>query len=105
MWANNGLTIPKPGPNAQGLGAYPDISAAIYRHVGAEAGTFSSTGQLLDQSLWADPSTFYQLGDQRNKPIHLCSASHGTTSTLVRLANGPLLPSLGLPSSPEVGDC
>ena len=32
VWATNGLTIPKAGPNADGLGAYPDLSAAIYRH-------------------------------------------------------------------------
>jgi hypothetical protein len=60
MWANNGITIPKPGPNGSGLGAYPDLSAAIYRHVGANAGTFNSAGKLLTQTLWADPSTFYQ---------------------------------------------
>ena len=59
LWANNGLTIAKPGPNGSGLGAYPDISAAIYRHVGSEAGTFSSDGKLLNHDLWKDSSTFY----------------------------------------------
>src|SRR5262249_19755343 len=50
MWANNGLTIPKPGPNGSGLGAYPNISAAIFRHVGDKAGTFSADGKLLDKT-------------------------------------------------------
>jgi hypothetical protein len=59
LWAANGLTITKPGPNASGLGAYPDVSAAIYRHVGAAAGTFDAAGKLLDHQLWADNSTFY----------------------------------------------
>jgi hypothetical protein len=60
MWANNGITIPKPGPNGSGLGAYPDLSAAIFRHVGAAAGTFTADGHLISQSLWANSSTFYQ---------------------------------------------
>ncbi|MBN1410364.1 MAG: discoidin domain-containing protein [Spirochaetales bacterium] len=59
IWANNGITIPKPGANAQGLGAYPDLSAAIYRHVGAAAGTFNADGSLRNQSLWSNPATFY----------------------------------------------
>jgi hypothetical protein len=60
IWANNGITIPKPGPNGSGLGAYPDLSAAIFRHVGDKAGTFNTNGTLKDQTLWANPSTFYQ---------------------------------------------
>ena len=62
MWANNGLTIAKPGPNGSGLGAYPDISAAIFRHVGDKAGTFNTNanGSLKDQTLWTNSSTFYQ---------------------------------------------
>ena len=40
IWSTNGLTIPKAGPNGSGLGSYPDLSAAIYRHTAA-AGTFS----------------------------------------------------------------
>lgn len=59
MWANNGLTIPKPGPNGSGLAAYPDISAAIFRHVGSEAGSFSADGKLLNKNLWKDSSSFY----------------------------------------------
>jgi hypothetical protein len=60
LWAANGLTIAKPGPNASGLGAYPDVSAAIYRHVGATAGTFDPMGKLLDRTLFASSATFYQ---------------------------------------------
>jgi hypothetical protein len=60
MWANNGLTIAKPGPNGSGLGAYPDISAAIFRHVGAQAGTFTPDGKLTNKTLWSDSTTFYQ---------------------------------------------
>jgi hypothetical protein len=59
MWANNGLTIPKPGPNGSGLGAYPDISAAIFRHIGDKAGTFSADGKLLDKTLWPNSASFY----------------------------------------------
>jgi hypothetical protein len=59
VWSSNGLTIPKPGPNASGLGAYPDLSAAIYRHV-AGPGTFTPDGKLVSQSTWANSSTFYQ---------------------------------------------
>ncbi|AKU99125.1 putative secreted protein [Labilithrix luteola] len=59
LWAANGITVPKPGPNGDGLGAFPDLSAAIYRHVGAKAGTFDAAGKLLDKNLWKDSSTFY----------------------------------------------
>jgi hypothetical protein len=59
IWANNGITIPTPGPNGDGLGAYPDLSAAIYRHVGAAAGTFNANGTLKNTALWANPATFY----------------------------------------------
>jgi len=59
MWAANGMTIPKPGPNGSGLGPFPDVSAAIYRHVGAAAGTFDANGKLLNNSLWTNASTFY----------------------------------------------
>jgi hypothetical protein len=60
LWSANGLTIAKPGPNGSGLGSYPDVSAAIYRHVGATAGTFDPTGKLLDKTLWSSAATFYQ---------------------------------------------
>jgi hypothetical protein len=59
LWAANGLTIAKPGANGSGLGSYPDVSAAIMRHVGAVAGTFSAAGKLVNQSLWSTASTFY----------------------------------------------
>jgi hypothetical protein len=58
IWSTNGLTIPKAGPNGSGLGSYPDLSAAIYRHTAA-AGTFSPTGQLLDKTMWANSQNFY----------------------------------------------
>ncbi len=59
LWAANGLTMAKPGPNGSGLGAHPDVSAAIFRHVGATAGSFSPDGKLMNHSLWADSRTFY----------------------------------------------
>lgn len=59
LWAANGITIPKPGPNGNGLAAFPDLSAAIYRHVGNKAGTFDAAGKLLDKNLWKDSTTFY----------------------------------------------
>jgi hypothetical protein len=59
LWAANGITVAKPGPNASGLGSYPDLSAAVYRHVGNVAGTFSAAGKLLDKTLWSNASTFY----------------------------------------------
>src|SRR5262249_26865174 len=59
MWANNGLTIAKPGPNGSGLGAFPDISAAIMRHVGDVAGSFTPDGKLMNKALFASSSAFY----------------------------------------------
>ena len=58
LWAANGITVPKPGPNGNGIDS-PDLSAALYRHVGGVAGTFDSQGKLLNKSLWADSTTFY----------------------------------------------
>jgi len=58
IWKNNGLTIPKAGANGSGLGAYPDLSAAIYRHT-AGPGTFTAAGKLISQTMWADSKTFY----------------------------------------------
>ena len=58
VWATNHLTIPKAGPNASGLGSYPNLSAAIYRHTAAP-GTFAPDGKLLDQTMWTDPTKFY----------------------------------------------
>jgi len=59
IWASNGLTIPKAGPNGSGLRSYPNLSAAIYRHT-AGPNTFAPDGKLLNQSMWANPATFYQ---------------------------------------------
>jgi glycosyl hydrolase family 64 (putative beta-1,3-glucanase) len=59
LWAANGLTIPKPGANGSGLGAYPNISAAIFRHMGQVAGSFTATGALLNKTLWSDSALFY----------------------------------------------
>ncbi|HTX59153.1 MAG TPA: beta-1,3-glucanase family protein, partial [Verrucomicrobiae bacterium] len=59
VWKSNGLTIPTPGPDADGLADYPDLSAAIYRHTAAP-GTFSPSGALLDQTMWASSAKFYR---------------------------------------------
>ena len=59
IWTANGITLPLPGPNGSGLSANPDLSAAIFRHVGAVAGTFDANGNLLNKNLWADSTTFY----------------------------------------------
>ena len=60
LWSANGITIPLATPNGDGLGAYPDLSAAIYRHVGGTPGTFNPDGTLKTQSLWGNPNAFYQ---------------------------------------------
>jgi hypothetical protein len=59
IWSANGITMAKPGPNGSGLGSFPDLSAAIYRHVGDVAGSFGADGKLLNKDLWKDASTFY----------------------------------------------
>jgi hypothetical protein len=59
LWSANALTIDKPGANGSGLGSYPDVSAAIFRHVGATPGTFDPTGKLLDKNLWSSADDFY----------------------------------------------
>ena len=59
LWAANGITMAKPGPNGSGLAAYPDLSAAIFRHVGNVAGSFTPDGKLMNKNLWKDPATFY----------------------------------------------
>ncbi len=60
LWAVNGITIPLAIPNGDGLGSYPNLSAAIYRHVGGVAGTFNPDGTLANQGLWGNPSAFYR---------------------------------------------
>jgi trimeric autotransporter adhesin len=59
IWASNNLTIPIAGDNGDGLGAYPDLSAAIYRHTAAP-GTFNPNGTLISESMWSNPNLFYQ---------------------------------------------
>lgn len=59
LWSANGITIPKPGANGDGLGAYPVLEAAIFRHVGATAGSFDANGKLLAKTLFDDATTFY----------------------------------------------
>jgi trimeric autotransporter adhesin len=59
IWSSNGLTIPLAGANGDGLGAYPDLSAAIYRHTAAP-GAFNRNGTLISESMWGNPSNFYQ---------------------------------------------
>ena len=60
LWAANGITVTKPGPNGSGLRDYPDLSAAIYRHVGQQPGTFAADGKLVTKTLWDDATTFYK---------------------------------------------
>jgi fibronectin type 3 domain-containing protein len=59
IWASNNLTIPIAGDNGDGLGANPDLSAAIYRHTAAP-GTFNPNGTLISESMWGNPNLFYQ---------------------------------------------
>jgi trimeric autotransporter adhesin len=63
LYAANGInsTVPSGIPNGDGLGAYPVISAAIYRHVGGVAGSISTDGETLSNAgLWGNPDQFYQ---------------------------------------------
>ncbi len=62
LWADNALEVPKAGSNGSGLAAFPDLSAAIFRHVGAEPGAFNADGSLANHALWDDPATFYTQG-------------------------------------------
>jgi hypothetical protein len=59
IWAANGITVPKPGPNASGLWAYPNLSAAIFRHVGQAAGSLTTDGKVADKTLWSSATSFY----------------------------------------------
>jgi len=59
LWSANGITIPKPGPNGSGLASSPDLSAAIFRHVGNVAGSFTADGKLMNKNLWKDATTFF----------------------------------------------
>ena len=59
IWSENGLTIPEAGPNGSGLSAYPDLSAAIFRHT-AGPNTFNPNGSLESQGMWSNPAYFFQ---------------------------------------------
>ncbi|MGA9670670.1 MAG: malectin domain-containing carbohydrate-binding protein [Terracidiphilus sp.] len=63
IWSYNGITIPLAGPNGSGLGANPDLSAAIFRHTGPISGTpeFNAAGALTNEGMWGNPASFYQL--------------------------------------------
>jgi len=62
IWSFNGITIPEAGPNGSGLGANPDLSAAIFRHTAPISGTaeFNSAGDLTNEGMWGNPASFYQ---------------------------------------------
>jgi hypothetical protein len=62
IWSFNGITIPQAGSNGSGLGANPDLSAAIFRHTAPTSGTaeFNSVGDLTNQGMWGNPASFYQ---------------------------------------------
>jgi fibronectin type 3 domain-containing protein len=60
VWATNPLgAVPMPGDNASGLGDYPGLSAAIYRHI-ASPNTFNSSGAVVSNAIWGNPNLFYQ---------------------------------------------
>ena len=63
IWSFNGITIPLAGPNGSGLGANPDLSAAIFRHTAPISGTaeFNAAGDLTNEGMWGNPASFYQL--------------------------------------------
>lgn len=50
---------PAARPQRERAGKLPDLSAAIYRHVGGVAGTFDPSGKLLDKTLWSNAKTLY----------------------------------------------
>jgi fibronectin type 3 domain-containing protein len=59
VWATNPLSaVPMAGDNASGLGNYPGLSAAIYRHI-AGPGTFNSSGMVVSNGIWGSPNLFY----------------------------------------------
>jgi hypothetical protein len=63
IWLFNGITISLAGPNGSGLGANPDLSAAIFRHTAPISGTaeFNAAGDLTNEGMWGNPASFYQL--------------------------------------------
>ena len=62
IWSFNGITIPEAGSNGSGLGANPDLSAAIFRHTAPISGTaeFNAAGDLTNEGMWGNPASFYQ---------------------------------------------
>ncbi len=62
IWSFNGITIAEAGPNGSGLGANPDLSAAIFRHTAPISGTqeFNAAGALTNEGMWGNPASFYQ---------------------------------------------
>lgn len=62
IWSFNGITIPEAGSNGSGLGANPDLSAAIFRHTAPISGTpeFNAAGDLINEGMWGNPAAFYQ---------------------------------------------
>ncbi|MGA7892033.1 MAG: malectin domain-containing carbohydrate-binding protein, partial [Candidatus Sulfotelmatobacter sp.] len=62
IWSFNGITIAEAGSNGSGLGANPDLSAAIFRHTAPISGTaeFNAAGDLTNQGMWGNPASFYQ---------------------------------------------
>jgi hypothetical protein len=65
VWANNNIDVtkvPKPTPflNFGGGTQFPDLSAAVERHVADAAGTFKSDGTLVNGNFWQNtPSTSF----------------------------------------------
>jgi len=62
IWSFNGIAIPEATSNGSGLGANPDLSAAIFRHTAPISGTpeFNAAGNLTHQGMWGNPASFYQ---------------------------------------------
>ena len=68
VWANNNIDtsiIPKPTPFLDFVSnQYPDLTAALERHVADKPGTFNADGTLVDPSFWSKQpsSSFYASG-------------------------------------------
>jgi hypothetical protein len=62
IWSFNGITITEATSNGAGLGANPDLSAAIFRHTAPISGTpeFNAAGDLTNEGMWGNPASFYQ---------------------------------------------
>jgi hypothetical protein len=61
IWTSNGITIAKPPPLGNlDLSGYPDLSAAIFRHVGDMGGAFGADGNTTNASLLNNPAAYYQ---------------------------------------------